>query len=55
MRWLQDRVEMEQKAVEALKTVGDELQGTYYPLADMDQDTQEQLVKDHHLFTNQDK
>lgn len=52
---LQSRVEMEQKVVEVLKTLGDDLQGTYYPLADMDQDTQQQLVKDHYLFTNQDK
>ncbi|XP_070191191.1 arginine kinase-like [Littorina saxatilis] len=49
------RAEMEGKVVEAVKSLEDDLQGVYYPLSDMDQDSVQQLVKEHYLFSNDDK
>ncbi|KAL8570860.1 hypothetical protein ACOMHN_023533 [Nucella lapillus] len=51
----EDREAMEKKTVEALENLGEDLQGTYYPLSDMSPDTQEQLTKDHFLFRDNDR
>ncbi|RUS70587.1 hypothetical protein EGW08_021648 [Elysia chlorotica] len=51
----EDRVEMEQKTVEALKKLDGELKGTYHPLTGMSKDTQKQLTEDHFLFNDSDR
>lgn len=46
---------MEKKSAEALKTLTDELRGTYYPLTGMDRATQDKLTQDHFLFNDSDR
>lgn len=51
---LQDLESMKAKSVEALNTLTGELAGTYHSLANMDEETQNQLVKEHFLFRDDD-
>lgn len=51
-----DYLVMEQKIKNALTTFKEpELQGNYYPLLGMEKDTQQQLIKDHFLFKDNDR
>ncbi|XP_059152400.1 arginine kinase-like [Physella acuta] len=52
---LEDRKELEKKAVEALNGLSDELKGTYHPLTGMDEETQTKLTQDHFLFKDDDR
>jgi hypothetical protein len=52
---LQQRLEIESKAKEALESLTGELKGTYYPLTDMDAATQKQLTDEHFLFNDHDR
>ncbi|KAK3726480.1 hypothetical protein RRG08_005084 [Elysia crispata] len=51
----EERVEMEQKTVEALKKLDGELKGSYHPLTGMSKETQKQLTEDHFLFNDSDR
>lgn len=46
----QQRLDVMNKVVEALKTFEGDLKGTFYPLEGMDKDTQKKLIEDHFLF-----
>ncbi|CAL1543221.1 unnamed protein product [Lymnaea stagnalis] len=52
---LENRKELESKAVEALNGLSDELKGSYHPLTGMDEETQAKLVADHFLFKDDDR
>ncbi|VDP70656.1 unnamed protein product [Echinostoma caproni] len=49
-----DRLTLESKISSALKSLTGEHAGTYYPLANMSEETRKQLVEDHFLFKNDD-
>nr|KAG5704960.1 hypothetical protein BaRGS_022802 [Batillaria attramentaria] len=51
----EDRIDMEKKTVEALKTLKDDLKGTYYPLEGMSKEDQKKLTEDHFLFNDSDR
>lgn len=51
----EQREEMEHKTVEALNTMTEDLQGAYHAIADMDQDTKDQLTNEHFLFNDSDR
>lgn len=46
----QQRLDVMNKVVEALKTFEGDLKGTFYPLQGMDKETQKKLIEDHFLF-----
>lgn len=50
-----ERLEVERRAVSALKTLKGELVGKYYSLANMSEPDRLQLVKDHFLFKKGDR
>ena len=51
-----DYLVMEQKCKHAFETFKDpELKGKYYPLLGMDKNIQNQLIKDHFLFKDNDR
>lgn len=52
---VQQRKEVEEKIVTALKQFTGDLAGTYYPLYQMDKQTQDQLIADHFLFKEGDR
>lgn len=49
------RLEVENKIVEALKTLEGDLKGEYYPLQGMEEDVQKRLIEDHFLFKEGDR
>lgn len=49
------RLEIEQKIVEALKTFTGDLEGEYFPLTGMTPETQNRLIQDHFLFKEGDR
>ncbi|KAI8740877.1 arginine kinase, partial [Biomphalaria glabrata] len=51
----QNRKDIEAKALEALNSFSEDLKGTYYPLSDMDEDTQSRLTEEHFLFNDSDR
>ncbi|KAJ8315075.1 hypothetical protein KUTeg_007225 [Tegillarca granosa] len=51
----EQRKEMEEKTVNALKKLGGDLAGKYYSLESMTKDEEKQLVEDHFLFKNDDR
>lgn len=51
----QDFDNMEADTVAALSQLTGELEGKYFPLAKMDEATQNQLIQDHFLFRNDDE
>ena len=51
----EDRKAMEQEIVKVLETLPGELQGTYYPLDGMDEETVKQMIADHFLFKQGDR
>ena len=51
----EERVEIEKKVVEVLKSLEGDLAGEYYPLQGMDEATREKLVADHFLFKKGDR
>ncbi|XP_076629866.1 arginine kinase [Colletes latitarsis] len=48
-------IELERKVREALNSLEGELKGSYYTLAAMDKETQQQLIDDHFLFKEGDR
>nr|KAI8759081.1 arginine kinase-like [Biomphalaria glabrata] len=52
---VQNRKDIEAKALEALNSFSEDLKGTYYPLSDMDEDTQSRLTEEHFLFNDSDR
>jgi arginine kinase len=53
--YLQQREEMEKKAIEAFEGLPEGLTGQYHPLTGMTKETQDQLVADHFLFNDHDR
>ena len=51
----EERVEIERKVVEVLRSLEGDLAGEYYPLQGMDEATREKLVADHFLFKKGDR
>ena len=51
----EERVELEKKVVEVLKSLEGDLAGEYYPLLGMDEETRQKLVDDHFLFKKGDR
>ena len=51
----EERVELEKKVVEVLKSLEGDLAGDYYPLLGMDEATRQKLVDDHFLFKKGDR
>ena len=49
------RDEVENRVVNALSTLNDDLEGQYYPLYNMDDKIRERLINDHFLFKNGDR
>ncbi|CAK9810697.1 Arginine kinase [Anthophora quadrimaculata] len=48
-------MELEREVKQALESLEGELKGTYYSLATMDKETQQQLIDDHFLFKEGDR
>ena len=46
----EQRLEIMNKVVEACKTFEGDLQGEFYPLEGMEEETQKKLIDDHFLF-----
>ena len=51
----EERVELEKKVVEVLKSLEGDLAGEYYPLLGMDEETRQKLVDNHFLFKKGDR
>jgi len=51
----QQRIDIEKLMSSALAKLGDDLAGSYYPLAGMDEKVRQQLVDDHFLFVSGDR
>jgi len=51
----EQRDKIELMVIDALNSLDGELEGSYYPLLGMSQDTQEELIKDHFLFKEGDR
>ncbi|XP_041355015.1 taurocyamine kinase-like [Gigantopelta aegis] len=51
----EDRIKMEKVSSDALNTLSGGLKGTYYPLAGMSKETQDQLTEEHFLFNDHDR
>ena len=51
----EERLELEKKVVEVLKSLEGDLAGTYHPLLGMDEETRMKLVADHFLFKKGDR
>lgn len=51
----EERREVEKKIVSALNDLSGDLNGTYYPLSDMDEETRVKLVANHFLFKKGDR